>query len=183
MTPDRFVLVAEVVKAVGLKGEVKLYPLVDFHAPLLESRFLRWQDGAPATFERGRSSGGCVVAKFAGCDNRDDAEAMVGRELGFDREDYLAADFPRPPEGLPFRYLGRPVVTTTGEAVGTVDEVRRYAAQVLLILQRGGREVMIPAVAPILRPDAGLAGPLVVDLPAGLLEVADAPGLLDGADD
>jgi 16S rRNA processing protein RimM len=173
MTADRFVLVAEVVKAVGLKGEVKLYPLVDFHAPLLESRFLHWQDGARAVFERGRSSGGCVVAKFAGCDTRDDAEAMVGRELGFDREDYLAVDFPRPPEGLPFRYLGRPVVTTAGEAVGTVDEVRRYAAQVLLILQREGREVMIPAVAPILRPDAGLEGPLVIDPPSGLLDDAD----------
>jgi 16S rRNA processing protein RimM len=183
MTTAGFVTVAEVVKAVGLKGEVKLYPLVDFHAPLLESRFLRWQDGAPARFEHGRSSGGCVVAKFTGCDDRDAAEAMVGRELGFDRADYLAADFPRPPEGLPFRYLDRPVVTVTGEAVGTVDEVRRYAAQVLLVVLRKGCEVLIPAVAPILRPDAGLDGPLVIDPPAGLLDVADAAGWVDGAGD
>lgn len=183
MTAERFVPIAEVVKAVGLRGEVKLYPLVDFYAPLLESRFLRWRDGAPVAFEHGRPSGGCVVAKFAGCEDRDAAEAMVGRELGFDREDYLADDFPRPAEGLPFRYLGRTVVTAAGETVGTVDEVRRYAAQVLLVVPRQGREVLIPAVAPILRPDAGIAGPLVVDPPAGLLEVADAPGLLDGADD
>jgi 16S rRNA processing protein RimM len=204
MTADRLVPVADVVKAVGLKGEVKLYPLLDFHAPLLASRYLRWRDGGTVEFERGRPSGGCVVAKFVGCDDRDAAEAMVGRELVFDREDYLAQDFPRPPEGLPFRYLGRPVVTTTGEPVGTVDEVRRYAAQVILVVQRAGREVMIPAVAPILRPDAGLEGPLVVDPPAGLLDVgadalglpdvgaealglpdvgADAPGLPDGVDD
>jgi 16S rRNA processing protein RimM len=183
MTSSGFVTVAEVVKAVGLRGEVKLYPLLDFHAPLLESGFLRWQDGAPATFERGRSSGGCVVAKFAGCEDRDAAEAMVGRELGFAREDYLAPDFPRPPEGLPFRYLDRTVQTVAGETVGTVGEVRRYAAQVLLVLQREGREVLIPAVAPILRPDAGLEGPLVIDPPAGLLEVGDGPGLRDGAED
>ncbi len=183
MTTEGFVPIAEVVKAVGLRGEVKLYPLVDFHGELLGSRYLHWRDGAAADFERGRASGDCVVAKFAGCDTREDAEAMVGRELGFAREDYLAEDFPRPPEGLPFRYLGRTVVTTAGETVGTVDEVRRYAVQVLLVLQREGREVLIPAVAPILRPDAGLDGPLVVDPPAGLLEVADAPGLVDGADD
>jgi 16S rRNA processing protein RimM len=183
MTTDRFVPIAEVVKAVGLKGEVKLYPLVDFHAPLLESRYLRWRDGAPVAFEHGRPSGGCVVAKFAGCDRREAAEAMVGRELGFDREDYLAEDFPRPPEGLPFRYLGRAVVTTAGEAVGTVEEVRRYAVQVLLVVMRKGCEVLIPAVAPILRPDAGLAGPLVVDPPAGLLDVADAAGRVDGPGD
>jgi len=183
MTTDRFVPIAEVVKAVGLKGEVKLYPLVDFHAPLLESRFLRWQDGAAAAFVHGRPSGGCVVAKFAACDDRDAAEAMVGRELGFDREDYIADDFPRPPEGLPFRYLGRTVMTTAGETVGTVDEVRRYAAQVLLVVLRAGCEMLIPAVAPILHPDAGLEGPLIVDPPAGLLEVADASGSVDGVDD
>lgn len=182
MTSAGFVPVAEVVKAVGLRGEVKLYPLVDFHAPLLESRYLRWQDGAPAVFLRGRASGGCVVAAFEGCADRDAAEAMVGRELGFAREDYLAPDFPRPAGGLPFRYLGRPVVTTAGETVGLVDEVRRYTAQVLLVVLREGREILIPAVAPILRPDEGLEGPLVIDPPAGLLD-ADAPGLDDGAED
>ena len=173
MTTDRFVPIAEVVKAVGLRGEVKLYPLLDFHAPLLASRHLVWQDGAPAVFAAARPAGGCVVVQPDGCADRDAAEALVGREVGFWREAYLAADFPRPPQGLPFRYLDRPVVTVQGEAVGTVDEVRRYAAQELLVLRRGEREIMIPAVAPILRPDPGLEGPLVVDPPAGLLDGAD----------
>jgi 16S rRNA processing protein RimM len=166
------VAIAEVVKAVGLRGEVKLYPLIDFHAPLLESRYLRWQDGQVAVIGRVRPAGECVVVKPQGCDDRDGAEQLVGHELGFAAADYEAADFPRPAGGLPFRYLDRTVVTLAGEELGPVVEVRRYAGQVLLVIERAGREVMIPAVAPILRPDAGTAGPLVVDPPEGLIDDA-----------
>ncbi len=169
---DTFVAIAEVVKAVGLRGEVKLYPLIDFHAPLLDSPYARWADGSDFVVERARPSGDCVVVKLRGSDDRDTAENLVGREIGFARADYAAADFPRPPEGLPFRYLDRPVVTVAGEDVGPVVEVRRYATQVILIVAHDGREVMIPAVSPILRPDGELAGPLVVDPPRGLLDDA-----------
>lgn len=167
---DDFVPVADVVKAVGLRGEVKLYPLLDFHAPLLASCYLRWQDGSAAELERARPAGNCVAVKPRGCDDRDQAEAMVGRQLGFRAGDYVAADFPRPTSGLPFRYLGRSVQQRDGTALGPVVEVRRYASQVLLVIEHEGREVMIPAVAPILQPDDELAGPLIVDLPEGLLD-------------
>lgn len=162
--------IADVVKAVGLRGEVKLYPLLDFHAPLLATRYLVWDDGEAARLERARPAGSGVAVKPAGCDDRDQAESLVGRQLGFRRERYLEADFPRPVEGLPFRYEGRPVQLESGEAVGTVQEVRRYASQVLLVIEIDEREVLIPAVEPILRRDEGLEGPLVVDPPEGLFD-------------
>jgi 16S rRNA processing protein RimM len=165
-----FVPLADVVKAVGLRGEVKLYPLLDFHAPILTSPFAVWQDGSDAALETIRPAGSCVAAKPSGCDDRDAAEALVGRQIGFRRGDYLRDGFPRPAGGLPFRYLGRAVQDAAGGSLGTVVEVRRYAAQVLLVVERGGREVLIPAVEPILRPDSGLEGPLVVDPPEGLLD-------------
>ena len=165
-----FVPVADVVKAVGLRGEVKLYPLLDFHAPLLDSPYLRWQDGGLAVLEHARPAGTMVAVKPAGCDDRNQAEAMVGRQLGFQARDYLAPDFPRPPGGLPFRYLDRPVQQRDGTRLGEVHEVRRYTGQVLLVIEHDGREVMIPAVPPILEPDAGLDGPLIVELPEGLLD-------------
>lgn len=169
---DGFVPVAEVVKAVGLKGEVKLYPLLDFRVELLESGYLVWSDGTPAGVTRHRpASGGTVVVATDGCRDRDAAEALVGRELGFRRRDYLRDDFPRPPDGLPFRYLGRLVVTAAGESVGVVDEVRRAGGALLLVVPGPGGEILIPAVEPILRPDDGLEGELVVDPPEGLLDV------------
>lgn len=169
---DRFVAVAEVVKAVGLKGEVKLYPLLDFHPALLTGGCLGWEDGGEVRILGHRQAKGGVVVRTDGCGDRDAAEALVGRTLGFRREDYLREDFPRPAAGLPFRYLGRPVVTVAGEIVGTVDEVRRAGGNFLLVVPGPGGEILIPAVPPILQPDeGGLEGELVVDPPEGLLDV------------
>ena len=63
---NSFVPLAEVVKAIGLRGEVKLYPLLDFHAPVLESRFLIWQDGSAAVLDQLRPAGNSVAAMPAG---------------------------------------------------------------------------------------------------------------------
>jgi len=169
---DAFVAIGEIVKAIGLKGEVKLYPLLDFHEPLLGTDFLVWADGTPARLRGHRPAGsGCVALRIEGSDDRDGAETLVGRELGFLRASYRDPAFPRPPGGLGFRYLERRVVTASGDVVGTVDEVRRAGGQLLLVVPDGAGEILIPAVAPILRPDDGLDGDLVVDPPEGLLDV------------
>ena len=166
-----FISIGEVVKAVGLRGEVRLYPLLDFYEPLLESGYLVWNDGTPVEVARHRFAGGMAVLKLPGVDSRNAAEALVGRTLGFARESYLEEDFPRPEEGLAFRYLERPIETVDGQAVGTVVEVRRAGGSLLLVFERDGKPVMIPAVEPILRADDGLTGPLVVDPPEGLFDV------------
>jgi len=168
---DRFIVIGEVVKAIGLKGEVKLYPLLDFHGPLLDSGFLVWQDGSPARILRHRQAGSCEAIQPEGVTDRDGAEAIVGRELGFMSSSYRDPEFPRPAGGLPFRYLGREVVTVSGQAIGTVDEVRLAAGRILLVIPEGKLEILIPAVEPILAADEGLEGPLVIDPPEGLLDV------------
>ena len=168
---DDFVAIGEIVKAVGLRGEVKLFPLLDFHEPLLDSGFLVWDDGTPVRLRGHRPSGGCLVIRLAGSDDRSGAERLVGRELGFARERYLDPDFPRPEGGLAFRYLERRVVTTAGHEVGQVAEVRRLGGQLLLVVSCGDGEILIPAVAPILRASDGLEGDLVIDPPEGLLDV------------
>ena len=172
---DAFVPVAEVSRPVGLRGELKLYPLIDWHDGLLGCRHLVWDDGTPCQADLARRDGDCPIVRVAGCASREAAEARVGRQVGFWRSSYLAPDFPRPAEGLPFRFLGRPVLTAAGEIVGRVAEVRRYVRQVLLVVSReDGTQTLVPAVAPILREDEGLDGPLVIDPPVGLLDQADA---------
>ena len=170
---EGFVPIAEVVKAVGLSGEVKLYQLLDWHEPLLVSEYLVWEDGQPVTAIRHREQGGGTVVAFAACDDRDSAEALCGRRLGFHRRRYLERDFPKPAAGLPFRYLAREVLMPAGQQLGVVNEVRRYGNQITLVVLVAGREVLIPAVPPILRPDDGLTGPLLIDPPEGLLDVGD----------
>jgi 16S rRNA processing protein RimM len=171
---DRFVSIGEIVKAVGLKGEVKLYPLLDYWQDLLVSRFSVWADGRPAEIVGCRQAGSCDAIKVAGVSDRNGAESLLGREIGFHREDYLDPEFPRPAGGLPFRFLGRPVETVSGDSVGTVTEVRFTGSNYLLVIDdpsRPGIEVLVPAVEPILRNDEGLEGPLVLDPPEGLFDV------------
>ncbi len=167
-----FIAIGEIVRAVGLRGELKLYPLLDFHEPLLGSPFLVWEDGSPAGVSRHRiMSGGCWGLTTKGVGGRDGADAMIGRELGFLAASYLDPAFPKPSGGLPFRWVGREVFTVGGEMVGIVDEVRRVGAQFLLVIPDGAHEMLIPALPPILRPDDGLEGQLVIDPPEGLLDV------------
>jgi 16S rRNA processing protein RimM len=171
---NRFIVIGELVKAVGLKGEVKLYPLLDFHEPVLDSRYLVWKDGGPVEIEWHRQAGSCEAVKVSGVVGRNAAEAVVGRQLGFMSESYLEPDFPRPAGGLPFRYLGRLVTTVDGDEVGTVEEVRFTGSNYLLVIpdsRAEGREILIPAVEPILRLDEGLEDTLVIDPPEGLLDV------------
>lgn len=168
---SEFIRVGEIVKAVGLRGEIKLYPYLDFHLPLLASGYVVWDDGTPVNVQKHRPAGDAVVLKIVGVDHRDQAESQVGRSLGFRRESYLEEAFPRPEGGLPFRYLDRPVETADGEVIGTVEEVRRAGAALMLVVMRDGRELLIPAVEPILVPDAGLEGPLKIDPPEGLFDV------------
>lgn len=169
---DDFVLVAEVVKTVGLKGELKLYPMIDWYEPLLDGEWLVFDDGRGFQAAHWRAHGPCYVVKVDGVEDRNQAETWVGRKIGFLRSRYPAPGFPKPVGGLPFRWLGRPVHDTAGEVLGEVHEVRRYGPQYTLAIMRGEREVLIPAVAPILVNGEGLEGPLIVDPPEGLLDVA-----------
>jgi 16S rRNA processing protein RimM len=168
---DRFVCIGEVVKAIGLKGELKLYPLLDYYPPVLESPYLVWRDGSPVMVRKHRPAGSCVAVTVEGIGDRNAAEAAVGRELGFRRDSYACPDFPRPEEGLPFRYLDRPVETVDGQKLGTVAEVRLAGARYLLVIPSDKGEILIPSVEPILRFDDELEGVLVVDPPEGLLDV------------
>jgi len=171
-TPDEiFVPIAEVVRVVGLRGEVKLYPLIDWYPPLLDTDFLIWENGDPLRIDRWRPSRNGAVIGVAGNERREDAEACVGMRIGFLRGRYRDAGFPRPESGLPFRFLGRPVVTVAGEAMGDVTEVRLYGAQFTLVIEREGGEILIPAVEPILAADSGCEGSLVIDPPEGLFDV------------
>jgi 16S rRNA processing protein RimM len=168
---DRFIIIGEVVKAVGLRGEVKLYPLLDFYEPLLGSGLLIWEDGSSAEIAGYRAAGGTVVLRLDKVSDRSAAEGMIGRNLGFDRDSYLQDGFPKPTGGLPFRYLGRQVELSDGEIVGVVDEVRFTGSNHLLVVTGAEKEILIPAVEPILRADPGLSGNLVIDPPEGLLDV------------
>jgi 16S rRNA processing protein RimM len=168
---NAFVSVGQIVKAIGLKGELKLYPFMDYFDELLDSPFVVWQDGSEVGIRHYRQAGACVAVSVHGVTGRTAAEAMIGRELGFLRSSYEHGDFPVPSGGLVFRFLGRKVCTTDGQSVGTVSEVRLAGGVNLLVIPQGDKEILIPAVSPILEQNDSLEGDLIIDPPEGLLDV------------
>jgi 16S rRNA processing protein RimM len=120
----------------------------------------------PLTVEQARwHSGGRLLVRFAGTDDRDAAEALRGTLLVVD-----SADIPPttdPDEFHDHELVGLTVVTVDGKEVGTVSEIRHFG-QDLLVIDPGS--MLVPFVSAIV-PDVDLAaGRLIIDPPPGLFE-------------
>jgi 16S rRNA processing protein RimM len=172
-----FVTMGEIVRAVGLRGEVKLLPEGDFLAEVLDSGYLRCRrgDDPPRRIQVSslRAKGETLILKLEGVEGRDAAEAMVGEFLGFIAEDYDRPDFPRPEEPHPFLYHGLTVVTETGEEIGRVEGVKVLPANLVLEVRQEDREYLIPVIPPVVRS---------LDREAQRLVIHPLPGLLDEED-
>ncbi len=169
-----YVSMGELVKAVGLSGEVKFLPDGDFLEAVFESPYLRRrraeEDPRPVRIESMRTKGATWILKLEGVDDRDAAEALVGETLGFVAEDYDRPDFPRPPQPHPFVYHGLRVETVEGELVGTVEGVLVMPANLVLEVRHGESEYLIPVIPPVIRR---------LDREHDLLVIEPMPGLLD----
>jgi len=129
----------------GVRGWVKIHSfteprdnIVDFAEWTLAQGGRRWQ----VEVQDGRPHGKGVVAKLAGVDDRDQAQALVGAEISVDRE--------RLPECGPREYYwadleGLSVESSDGTVLGRVDHLIATGAHDVLVLDGGG-ERLIPFV-------------------------------------
>lgn len=155
----------------GTRGWVKLFSythprdnIVGFDAWVIEQHGKRRR----VEVETGRSQGRSVLAKLRGIDDRDAARALIGAQIGVERNalppcepgEYYWTDL----EGLRVR-------TVAGEDLGIVDHLLATGAHDVLVLGADGRH-MIPFVAGEVVREVDLdAGVIVVDWDAAFLEV------------
>jgi len=104
------VFLGRVVKAFGIRGELKLEPTGNFWEDVLRSKRLvlrRETDGGveerPVALERFRPHGRCYVVDVEGVPDRNAAEELVGSELFIDDG---SIDVKLPDVRLPFQVLG-----------------------------------------------------------------------------
>ncbi len=173
-----FVSMGELVRAVGLRGELKFLPDGDYLASVMRSPYLRRRRGQDPprviAVERARVQGESLVIKFRGVEDREDAEALVGECIGFLAEDYDRPDFPRPAEPHPFVYHGLRVELAGGEVVGKVEGVMVLPANLVLQVRgEGGREHLIPVIPPVVKTLDREGGRLVIEAMPGLLSEED----------
>lgn len=145
------IVVGRIVKAHGIKGEVKVAPETDDPERFLdfESIFIgpERRDVEEYTIKGIRfqpsSKGITVLASFDEVNTRTDADALVKSilyvpedALGLDDDEYFLHDL-----------IGCSVSNTDGEDIGVVKDVLEMPAHMVYLVSRPGKpDVMIPAV-------------------------------------
>jgi 16S rRNA processing protein RimM len=168
-------LVGRIARAHGIRGQVIVSPETDF----LEERFRPGAElfinraGSTAAPEKltvttARFQNGRPVIGVAGIETMNDAATLAGQELRVPVE-WLSTL----PEGTFYRHdlVGCRVETASGEPVGVVDNVEGTLNGSRLVVKTPRGEALIPLVAAICTLIDVDAKRVVIDPPAGLLDV------------
>jgi 16S rRNA processing protein RimM len=167
------VVIGEVVRAHGLRGEVRVMPHTD-----RPERFeglaecVVWDpasdDRAVRRVTRARRQGEAVLLSLAGCESVEAATALVGRAIALPRAQAL----PLPPGHVyPWQLVGCRVLTDDGRPVGELSGIERSPAHDLWVVRDANGEHLIPAVAEIVVDVDVDARRVVIRPPEGLLEL------------
>jgi len=135
--------IGEVVNAVGLRGELKIYPYTE-NKERFETIKAVYFDEKQVQIEQVRYKDNLVIVKIHGVDDRTSAEACKGIEV-FMREE----DMEDLPEGTYYvkDILGFQVEDQKRGMIGILRDVRDSSAQALFIIEKnGGGELLVPAV-------------------------------------
>lgn len=169
--PDDYLLIGKLVKAHGIKGEVKFKPYGDDAAnvPHYEEILLRKpedDEGLLCSVSRWRLTKKLAILKLDGVETCNDAEALVGHEVWVDKEalPVLAED-----EFYWHDYIGLKVVTEDGQELGAVATLLAAGPYDVLVVRGSGHEYLIPARNEFI---AGRDGDtLIISPPDGLLDI------------
>ena len=163
----RRVAVGRINGAWGLRGHVKVTPLTT-NPERFQPGAVLLIDGEPRQVMDVATPKGYPCVQFEGCTNRSAADSLRGTLIEIDE-----SDMPKLAEGEYYihQLVGLIVVTRDGDEVGRLDEVLRTGANdVYLVRRKGRRDVLIPAIADVVRN---------VDLTAGRMTIEPLDGLLD----
>jgi 16S rRNA processing protein RimM len=169
MDESELIVIGRIVKAHGLRGEVVVRPSspgsdVLFHV----SPVILETGGRNESREilRGREQGQAVVLALEGVTDRNAAEALVGSQLLLKKR-----DLPPPSDDEVYidSLMGLIVVSPTGELLGKVVGFEDGGMQSWLVVERKGREVLVPFTEPLIKIELEAAR-IILDAPDGLLD-------------
>mgnify|MGYP001011272273 FL=1 len=159
--------IGQIVNAVGLKGEVKVYNYSDSQERYYDLQTV-YLDDKLYEIEKVRFQQHLVILKFKGVEDRNAAESLKGKYLNI-----TEADLKELPEGTYYirDLIGVLVVLESGEVLGTLTNVLQNFAQDLYEIDVNGKKVLLPAVNEFVL-DVDLESRRVtVRLPEGLLDL------------
>ncbi len=167
------VVIARIVKARGIRGEVACNIETDFPERFqsLDRVTIRMPDERRLAlaledhwFHKDR-----VILKFEGYDTMTAAEELVGGRLVISEADGLELE---EDEFYEYQVVGADVVAITGEKIGIVTRLMRTGGTDLLVIEgEGRREILVPFVDDICTEVDVDAKRITINPPEGLLEL------------
>ncbi len=167
------VTLGSIVKAVGLKGELKLLPGPDFwiEALTFDGLDLVTPDDLHrrVRVEKYRPKGNTYIIKLDGIESRDDSELMIGSRLDISTGSLTEAELPE--ELKPFQVMGAEVRLKNGDRAGVVVDMLIGPAQRCLIVETENGRRAVPVVPEVIVETDLEGGVIVIDPPEGLLDI------------
>ena len=125
----------------GVRGWIKIFSETDPKENIL--RYSPWylgEDGAPCKLIDGKPQGKTIVVRLEGCEDRDQAAALMGQQIAVRRNQLP------PPSAGEFYWIdleGLRVETLEGVDLGRVSHLFATGANDVLVV-RGDRERLLP---------------------------------------
>jgi len=137
---EDLIRVGVIINTFGVKGEVKIYPDIDYFDEL-ERVFIKDKE---YKIEKLRDQKGIIIAKFEGIDDINQIENLKNEEVMIALEDR-----PELPEGKHYvgDLLGLEVITEDGQVLGTLDNIYNTGAND--IYEVG--EILLPATDEVIK--------------------------------
>ena len=162
---NNLVAVGEVVSCWGLKGEMRVMPLTDFPDRFAAGNSLLL-DGDRRRIVSTKASRGGFILKLEGIDTPDEVLKLKNKMLMIPESELHEL-----PAGVyyQFQIIGLEVWSVSGERLGRIGKVLTTAANDVYVMETSGREVLIPAVADVVK---------AIDLESRRMVIEPIDGLL-----
>ncbi|MGI6735746.1 MAG: ribosome maturation factor RimM [Anaerovoracaceae bacterium] len=163
------ILIGTVIRAVGLRGELKLRSYAEDPRRFEKLTHLYLRDTAYPIL-RVRRQKGMPVVLLDGIDSRDAAESLRGCDVEMDAAELEETS---PGEYYIRDLLHADVVLEDGRPLGILEDIRTDSPQPLccIRLREDGRLIYLPGVPAFIRAVEAEKGRVTVRLPKGLLEL------------
>jgi 16S rRNA processing protein RimM len=164
----RFLIIGRVAKPWSYRGELKIEILTDFPERFasLQTVYLG-DDAKPFSVERARLHGNAALLKLKGVDSTEAGNRLRDLLVRIPTSD--AVPLPRGQYYL-YQLVGLAVRTVQGETLGRVVDILDTAgANDVYVVQDGKREILIPAIEPVVKQVDLDRGEIVVELLEGLI--------------
>jgi len=170
---DDLVVIGEIVKPHGIKGEIKVYSYSERPENFKHYKEIILQEpvGSRKRLYRvlkSREQGKLAILQLEGVASREAAENLQGSKVWLRKADFPQLDTD---EYYWHQLKGLAVINESGRLLGKVSRLFSTPAHDIMIVTGAGHEYMIPVTGDIIRKIDEQEGIITISPPIGLLEI------------